>query len=218
MATNGGDTFQATDDPGYYANARSDLVALLPRPLGSVLDVGCGAGEVGRSLRAAGAEELVGVEINADAAASARTLFDEVHVGDAEALSHDGTLRGPFDTIVLYDVLEHLVDPAALLAALTPLAADGAHVHISVPNARHFSLVRDLLVRGTFGYADWGHRDRTHLRWFTRRDIEALVQAQGWRIERVEPALYGRNRHVDRVTAGRAREFIALQWSVLARR
>jgi len=210
--------FRATEAAGYYANDRAELVALLPRPLGRVLDVGCGAGEVGRSLRAAGAEQLVGVELNPDAAAAAQAHYDEVHVSDAEALIRDGALHGPFDTVVLYDVLEHLVDPAALLGALTPLAADGARLHVSVPNARHFSLVGDLVLRGTFGYTDWGHRDRTHLRWFTRRDIEALVQAHGWRIERVEPAIYGRNQLVDRVTLGRAREFIALQWSVLARR
>jgi 2-polyprenyl-3-methyl-5-hydroxy-6-metoxy-1,4-benzoquinol methylase len=218
MSASSSHAFQATDDPGYYANARSELVALLPRPLGRVLDVGCGAGEVGRSLRAAGADAVVGVEINAEAAAAAQAHFDEVHVGDVEALIGDGELRGPFDTIVLYDVLEHLVDPAALVAALAPLAADGARIHVSVPNARHFSLMRDLLLRGTFGYTDWGHRDRTHLRWFTRRDIEALVTAQGWRIERVEPSIMGRNRIVDRVTLGRARELIALQWSVLATR
>jgi 2-polyprenyl-3-methyl-5-hydroxy-6-metoxy-1,4-benzoquinol methylase len=210
--------FVATDDPGYFANARADLVAMLPQPLGRVLDVGCGAGEVGRSLRAAGAATLVGVELNADAAAAARAHFDEVHVGDVEALVHDGALGGPFDTFVLYDVLEHLVDPAALLVTLGPLAAEGARVHVSVPNARHFSLMRDLVVRGTFGYTDWGHRDRTHLRWFTRRDLEALLRTSGWRVDRVEPAIYGRNRIVDRVTVGRAREFIALQWSALARR
>ncbi len=210
--------FQVTDDPGYYANDRHELVAQLPRPLGRVLDVGCGAGEVGRSLRAAGASAVVGVEINPVAAEIARERLDEVHVGDAEALIREGALRGPFDTIVLYDVLEHLVDPAALLAALAPLAADGARVHVSVPNARHFSLVRDLVVRGTFGYADWGHRDRTHLRWFTRRDLEALVRDAGWQVARVEPAILGRNKLVDRVTRGRLREFIALQWAVLGRR
>ncbi len=218
MRTSPAAAFHATDDPGYYANARADLVAQLPQPLGRVLDVGCGAGGVGRSLRAAGAGELVGVELSATAAEQAKAVFDTVLVGDAEALIGDGMLNGPFDTIVLYDVLEHLVDPAALLAALAPLAAGGARLHVSVPNARHFSLLRDLILRGTFGYTDWGHRDRTHLRWFTRRDIEALVAAHGWRVECVEPSILGRNRVVDRVTGGRAREFIALQWAVLGRR
>ncbi|HEV7772181.1 MAG TPA: class I SAM-dependent methyltransferase [Conexibacter sp.] len=210
--------FLVTEDKGYYANDRAELVARLPRPVGHVLDVGCGAGEVGRSLRAAGATSLVGVELNPTAAAAAEEHFDKVLVGDAESLVRDGALTGPFDTLVLYDVLEHLVDPAALLSALAPLVVPGGSVHVSVPNARHFSLMRDLVVRGTFGYTDWGHRDRTHLRWFTRRDIVALLADGGWQIEDVSPSILGRNRIVDRLTLGRAREFIALQWAVLATR
>lgn len=210
--------FAVTDAPGYYANDRSELVAQLPRPLGRVLDVGCGAGGVGRSLRAAGATRLVGIELNATAAEQARDVFDEVLTADAESLVARGELTGPFDTVVLYDVLEHLVDPAALLRAIQPLVVPGGHVHVSMPNARHFSLVRDLVFKGTFGYTDWGHRDRTHLRWFTRRDAVALLADGGWTVERVEPSILGRNQLVDRVTFGRAREFIALQWQVLARR
>ena len=210
--------FRATEAAGYYANDRAELVARLPRPLGRVLDVGCGAGEVGRSLRAAGATSLTGVELNATAAEAARELFDEVLVGDVEALARDGALRGPFDTVVLYDVIEHLVDPAALLAAIAPLVAAGGRIHVSVPNARHHSLLRDLVLRGTFGYTDWGHRDRTHLRWFTRRDLVQLLADGGWRIVDVAPSILGRNRIVDRATLGRTREFLALQWAVLATR
>lgn len=211
-------SFVATEAAGYYANDRAELVARLPRPLGRVLDVGCGAGEVGRSLRAAGAASLTGVELNATAAEAARAHFDEVLVGDVEALARAGALQGPFDTVVLYDVIEHLVDPAALLAAIDPLVAAGGRVHVSVPNARHHSLVRDLVLRGTFGYTEWGHRDRTHLRWFTRRDLVRLLADAGWRIADVAPSILGRNRLVDRVTLGRAREFLALQWAVLASR
>lgn len=210
--------FKVTDDPAYYANERADLVALLPRPLGRVLDVGCAAGGVGRSLRAAGATKLVGIELNERAAEQAREVFDEVLTADAESLVATGELTGPFDTVVLYDVLEHLVDPAKLLAAIQPLVVPGGHVHVSMPNARHFSLIRDLVVRGTFGYSDWGHRDRTHLRWFTRKDAVALLTDGGWTVERVEPTLPGRSGQADRLTRGAAREFIALQWTVLARR
>ena len=49
---------------GYYANARPDLVRELPRPLGRVLDVGCGEGEVGRLLLAEGALSVTGIELN----------------------------------------------------------------------------------------------------------------------------------------------------------
>ena len=118
---------------------------------------------------------------------------------------------------MLYDVLEHLVDPAGILEALVPFARP-APALTSVPNARHWTLMRDLVLRGTFGYTDWGHRDRTHLRWFTRRDIEALLAATAWPVVESSPALMGREATLDRLTRGTAREFLALQWHVLAQR
>jgi 2-polyprenyl-3-methyl-5-hydroxy-6-metoxy-1,4-benzoquinol methylase len=213
-----GVAFSHTADPGYFENERRDLVAKLPRPVGRVLDVGCGAGGVGRALRDVGATELVGVELDPAAAAKAREVFDDVEVGAVEDVLAAGRARGPFDTVILYDVLEHLVDPAAVLRDLHALCAPGAHVHVSVPNARHFSLIVDLIFRGTFGYTEWGHRDATHLRWFTRRDIEALLAAQGFEVVGSDPAVLGRGRAVDRITFGRLSEFLALQWHVLARR
>ena len=210
--------YQQTSAAGYFENARADVVAKIPPPLGRVLDVGCGAGGVGVSLRAAGAERVVGVEIHEASAERARGVLDEVHVGAIEDVLAAGDLESPFNTFVLYDVLEHLVDPAAVLQELTRLAAPGARVHVSAPNARHWSLVRDLVARGTFGYTDWGHRDRTHLRWFTRRDMEALLAATGWQVVESSPATFGHDATLDRLTGGALREFLALQWHVLARR
>lgn len=201
-------------DSGYFMNARDDVVAELERPLGSVLDVGCGAGNVGPGLRAAGAGRLTGVELVPSAAAAARERFDEVLEGTIEdALPR---LSGPFDTILCLDVLEHLVDPGAVLRELRGLAAPGGRLKVSVPNARQVSLVYDLVVRGTFGYTEWGHRDHTHLRWFTRKDIVALVGAAGWRVTGTSHPPLGRSRALDRVTRGRSTEFLVGQWYVAA--
>jgi 2-polyprenyl-3-methyl-5-hydroxy-6-metoxy-1,4-benzoquinol methylase len=207
-----------TKPAGYYAQERADLVAELPRPIGRVLDVGCGEGGVGRTLRAAGAEAVHGIEVMPAAAAAARESLDSVYEGTVEAALASGTLPGPFDTVCCYDVLEHLADPGAALRGLRALAADGAHLHISIPNARHFSLVYDLVVKGTFGYTEFGHRDATHLFWATRRDLCALVADAGWAVQRVTGDVAGgHNARLDRLTRGRAREFLALQWRLLAR-
>lgn len=200
----------------YYENVRSDVVAELPRPLGAVLDVGCGTGNVAASLRPLGAERLVGVEYVAEQAERARAVLDRVIAGPVEeALTELAGER--FDTILCLDVLEHLVDPVAVLAGLRELAAAGGHVQISVPNARHVSLVWDLVVRGTFGYTEHGHRDNTHLRWFTRADIIAAVEQAGWRVERLSHPALTRTRQLDRLTRGRSTEFTVGQWYVLAR-
>jgi 2-polyprenyl-3-methyl-5-hydroxy-6-metoxy-1,4-benzoquinol methylase len=208
----------ASEKPvGYYALDRADVVAELPRPVGRALDVGCGEGRVGRSLRAAGATEVHGIEVNPNAVAIARTMLDSVFEGTVESALLGDELPGPFDTICCYDVLEHLADPAIVLRGLRELAAEGGRLHVSVPNARHFSLVWDLVARGTFGYTEYGHRDSTHLRWLTRRDALALVSAAGWQVRWSRADTFrGRNRYVDRVTFKRAREFLALQWHILA--
>lgn len=199
----------------YYAHSRLDLIDSLPRPVGRVLDVGCGAGGNAGPLRAAGASWISGIELVPDAAAAAERVYDEVWVGDA--LATLARVSGPFDTIICYDVIEHLYDPLALVQALGGVAASGGRLHVSVPNASHVSLLRDLVLRGTFGYQPAGHRDATHLRWFTRRDIVRLLQEAGWSVRAVAPlGLQWRSRALDVMTRGRSTEYLAAQWSVLA--
>jgi 2-polyprenyl-3-methyl-5-hydroxy-6-metoxy-1,4-benzoquinol methylase len=199
----------------YFAQERPELVALLPPALGRVLDVGCGSGGVGRAVRGR-ATRLVGLELDADAAELARPTYDEVLVGDLAGSLPE--LDEQFDTILAYDVLEHLPDPLPVLGVLRSLAAPNALLHVSVPNARHLSLVRDLVFRGTFGYTDWGHRDSTHLRWLTRRDLVALLEQAGWSVERTAHAeLSPAGRLAERVTGGLSADFLVYQWSALAR-
>jgi 2-polyprenyl-3-methyl-5-hydroxy-6-metoxy-1,4-benzoquinol methylase len=199
----------------YFEQSRPELVAALPAQLGRVLDVGCGAGGVGRAIRAR-ATSLTGIELDGDAAARAREAYDDVRVGAVEDVL--GGLDGAFDTILAYDVLEHLVDPARVLRELRRHAAPGALLHVSVPNARHWSLVRDLVLRGTFGYTEVGHRDTTHLRWLTPHDLRTLLESAAWRVEASgHPPSTSAGRLLERVTRGRSAEFLVYQHSALAR-
>jgi 2-polyprenyl-3-methyl-5-hydroxy-6-metoxy-1,4-benzoquinol methylase len=200
----------------YFSQERPELVAQLPARLGRLLDVGCGSGGVGRALRDR-VDYLAGIELEPDAAAAARAVYDQVVTGRVEDVL--GELEGPFDTVLAYDLLEHLPTPDDVLRRLHEVTAAGTLLHVSVPNARHWSLVRDLVARGTFGYTEWGHRDVTHLRWFTRRDLIALLEASGWHVERTAHApLTPAGRLLERATRGRSAEFLVYQWSALARR
>jgi 2-polyprenyl-3-methyl-5-hydroxy-6-metoxy-1,4-benzoquinol methylase len=182
-----------------------------------VLDVGCGEGATGRSLRAAGADWISGVELDPVSAAVAENAYDEVRTGPVEERLE--LLNAPFDTILAYDLLEHLVDPWELLRRLHGVAAPGARLHVSVPNVRHWTLLRDLAVRGTFGYTPAEHRDVTHLRWFTRRDLVELLESTGWRVDGVDfGALRPVSRLAARLTRGRSPEFLAYQLSALSHR
>ena len=61
------------------------------------------------------------------------------------------------------------------------LAPEGGLI-ASIPNVRHHSVVRSLL-QGNWTYESAGLLDRTHLRFFTRREIEKLFHRAGFAIE-----------------------------------
>jgi 2-polyprenyl-3-methyl-5-hydroxy-6-metoxy-1,4-benzoquinol methylase len=206
---------QAPKSQTYYGLARAETLAHLPKPVGRVLDVGCAEGAAVSLLREGGATWITGIEMLPEPAAVAATVYDEVLVGDA--LTELPNASGPFDTILCYDVLEHIYDPLALICALRGVAGANGRLHISVPNASHVSLLRDLILRGTFGYQPAGHRDATHIRWFTRSDIVKLVGEGGWSVESVAHSQLHRSRALHTLTRGRSTEFLAGQWYVLAR-
>ncbi len=151
------------------------------RPRPRLLDVGCGAGANARALRerAPGAF-LAGIEPDPGAAALAREACDEVFTGRVEDwLAAHGASAAPFDGVLLSDVLEHVVDPLALLRSLIAAPALArATLLVSVPNyAVWYNRLRTLA--GRFDYAPSGLYDRTHLRFFTRASLRGLVAAAG---------------------------------------
>lgn len=203
-------------DLSYYGNARTDVLRFLNPPLGRVLDVGCGAGANAAALRQMGATEIVGIEIHEPSGMRAREVFNEVLIGSVE--EQLSNVHGTFDTILTYDVLEHLVDPYAVVAQLRTLASEGGCLHVSLPNARNWSLMRDVVARGTFGYTKEGHRDATHLRWFTLRDACDMLSAANWAVERRDhQELRPVSNAISRLTRGVSAEFLVFQWAIAAR-
>ena len=63
------------------------------------------------------------------------------------------------------------------------VATPNAVLSMSIRNARHISLLCDLIVHGTFGYpAEKDTIDTTHLRWLTRKDLIALLRETSSRV------------------------------------
>jgi 2-polyprenyl-3-methyl-5-hydroxy-6-metoxy-1,4-benzoquinol methylase len=84
------------------------------RSRGALLDAGCGDGLFLKLARSAG-WTVEGIESSPEGARrSSQRLGRPVAVGDLAAVSG---LRGPFDVVTLWHVLEHLVSPSRLLNA-----------------------------------------------------------------------------------------------------
>ena len=152
------------------------------RPGARVLDVGCASGYLAERYAARGCR-VFGIESDAANAERARRFCENVVVGDIENAHDRAELPGPFDFVVFGDVLEHLRDPWAVLAATRALLADDARVIASIPNIAHWSARREIAL-GRFPYAESGLFDKTHLRFFTLASARALAQTAGYEIER----------------------------------
>ena len=168
---------------GRHGLAASHAVLLAEVPPGArVLDVGCADGYLAPPLRERGCT-LAALEADPDAAAAARPLYDALVEGDVEDPEVRARVEGDFDRVLFGDVLEHLRDPAAVLAWARERLAPGGLAVVSLPNIAHWTARRQL-VRGRFPQDDHGLFDRTHLRFFTRASARALVEQAGFAVVR----------------------------------
>lgn len=173
----------------YYQRLRPEILAAVPISARHILDVGCAAGVLGAALRQRQPCRVTGIEQQPAIAALAARRLDEVIVDDAmTALAKLPT--DAFDTIVLADVLEHVADTDGLLAAARRVLAAGGHLIVSVPNVRHWSLLRNLL-NGDWTYRDCGILDRGHLRFFTRRSLQRHLTAHDLIVVSVSGTRFG---------------------------
>ena len=212
------ESYEAKDST-YYGLARSDLLQYVPTEIERVLEIGCGQGFFGASLKSRFGCSVMGIELVEQAAIHARTRLDSVLVGDALHLA--GSIDPDrFDLIVLNDVLEHFADPEALLRLYTEKLAPDGLFFLAVPNVRHWSVVKALVLGGRWTYADWGILDRTHLRFYTRRSLEDFVASVGLRTHSVNLHIGAGSKSslANSVTLGIAKEFLAPHIVVLAGR
>jgi 2-polyprenyl-3-methyl-5-hydroxy-6-metoxy-1,4-benzoquinol methylase len=143
-----------------------------------VLEVGCANGYITKVLAERGCT-VVGIELDAEAAAVAEKWAERVVVGDLDGGTLWEELDGEqFDAITFGDVLEHLRDPLACLRAAVRYLKPSGMVAISVPNVAHGD-VRIAVLQGTFPYSPWGLLDHTHIRFFTKESLRAMVKEAG---------------------------------------
>ena len=147
-----------------------------------VLDIGTASGTLARMCQERSLK-LFGVEPNPDWARIALPLYEEIFVGSIQDLEEE-CLAG-YDVVVLGDVLEHLSRPDVVLQRLVTLQSPGSTFMISVPNIANL-WVRLHLLMGNFDYAERGILDRTHLRFFTRKTLLAMLNLTGLELKSIQ--------------------------------
>lgn len=210
---------EKTDD--YYALERSEIIPFIPTRAETILDVGCGDGGFGKTLKANRSAEIWGIEPNQLACQKAALYYDKVIHGifDNETSKLiDGKL---FDCITFNDVLEHLINPEeALLTAKKHLKKEGVIV-ASIPNILFFEIFfNQIIVKEDWKYDKHGILDETHLRFFTKTSIIRLFENSGYdivKIQGINPYSSRKYKILNAVLFNKLKDWKYLQFAVIAK-
>jgi len=157
-------------------------IARLVRRGSRVLELGPATGFLTRYLKESLGCTVDCVEYSAEMAEQARPHAHSMLVADLDEIDlaeHFGA--GSYDHVICADVLEHLRNPwRTLKACRTVLRPDG-RLLLSVPNLGHAAVIT-ALTHGEFEYCDEGLLDRTHLRFFTRRNLVDMLRNAGLQV------------------------------------
>lgn len=170
-----------------YIGLRKDILKHVSGENLNILDVGCATGVNGRWLKEnKKISYLSGIEIDATMSKIAAEVYDELILGNIESLDLSVAFNGnKFDFILLGDVLEHLIDPWSILKKLNQQLNPGGKIIISLPNIQHINTFFNIYIRGEWVYNERGIYDKTHLRWFTLKNIKKLTSAADLKIIKV---------------------------------
>jgi SAM-dependent methyltransferase len=173
------------DEPLYLKTFRkrfSFVSRHLGRP-GRLLDVGCAAGFFMKVAEERG-WEVNGVELSAEIAQHAvnRFGFKGIHVGTLDTAPH---AKGSFDLVTMWDVVEHVPDPRALLARARELLKPGGALVLETQNVDS-SFARLLGPR-------WQHyKHDEHLYHFSPPTMRRLLAGAGFDLVELTPRLGGK--------------------------
>lgn len=148
-----------------------------------VLEIGAGPGSITRILIEQNQCQVTAIEIDDSAIQKlqmfcSRVVKLDLNVpGWPELLASDG----PFEVIIIADVLEHLFDPWQTLTAAKTLLTPGGYLVVSLPNVSHNAIIACLLNKD-FEYRDYGILDRTHIRFFGIHNVQQLFHDAGLKI------------------------------------
>jgi len=152
---------------GRASSRAADLGAVLN--LGSLLEIGCGNGFFLDEARTRGYAEVRGVEPSCEAIAKAPSAVRDRIVCD---IMRPGLFPGAsFDAVCLFQVFDHLPDPAGVLAEAGRVLKPGGHLLILNHNIRALS-ARLLGERSPIV-------DLEHTFLFTPGTLSRLVRAHG---------------------------------------
>ena len=163
---------------------------------GRLLDIGCNEGR-GLQIYARNGFQVEGLELNETAAAVAREAGFTVYTDALE----DFIPANSYDVAVLSNVLEHSLDPKAMLSSVRRLLQPEGQVWITCPNSRSW-------LRSQFGPSWINWHVPFHIVHFSPQSLTHLLAKTGFtrvEVHQITPALWVASSLIARVFARRGK-------------
>ncbi|MGL6075795.1 MAG: class I SAM-dependent methyltransferase [Fimbriiglobus sp.] len=144
----------------------------------NLLELGCGEGVFLKMAKDRG-HDCIGLDFNPVASNVAKSKGLNVCVGGFDRLISGDTAWKPFDAVAMFHVIEHLPDPEAVLAQLTPFVRSGTLLALSCPAPNRFTrLIKEQQVCGR---DFWDFPPHHVLRW-TPSGLKIILERLGWEV------------------------------------
>jgi len=205
----------------YFSNCRYDLIKHIKiKQNQAILEIGAGNGATLSKIKEMGlAEKVVGVDlVDKISGTQGKSLIDEFHIINIESVQ---TIfkEGSFDTILCGDVLEHLVDPWSTLKYLNSLIKNEGQIIATLPNIQKLEILFSIFL-GDFKYTDDGILDKTHLRFFCKKNLYSLFSDAGFSNIKIYPNYFfetkSKKRLLNKLTFNILMPYITRQYLIIA--
>jgi SAM-dependent methyltransferase len=170
---------ESPEDEWRLRQVANSLQSFIPGRDTRILEIGCSNGRLLGFLKQDGYKNVFGLDPAPDSAESARKLYGvEVLTGsifDAPVREHEHE----YDFVILLEVLEHIRDTGAAVAALRRFVSKAGMVYIDVPDATRFIAERE---------APFQEFSTEHLNFFSPTALRYLMERAGFRTIKAESA------------------------------
>ncbi len=156
---------------------------------GRALEVGCGAGRFMRSLKENNPGAVFfGCDPDLRSLSAGLSQRDGSHysAGDVHSLPY---LDRRFRTVLVFDVMEHLQDPARALEEIVRVLEPGGLLHALIPCEGQPGSLHWLLWKLNWG-GDLKERHSGHVQRFTRKTAQRMLLEAGLQVERVTYSMH----------------------------
>jgi 2-polyprenyl-3-methyl-5-hydroxy-6-metoxy-1,4-benzoquinol methylase len=140
-------------------------------------DLGCGNGATANRLSQLGCD-VTGIDTSVSGIAHARNKFPSVRFENASAYDDLARIYGTFDLVLSLEVIEHCLDPRALLRTFVSLMAPNSLGLISTPYHGYFKNLAIALL-GKMDRHFTAMWDGGHVKFFSISTLGALLKEAG---------------------------------------